>query len=64
MFRTLSQATIQHVEADDDCEESERGNWTRKLDFLLSAIGYAVGVGNVWRFPYRAYSNGGGTDTL
>jgi len=40
--------------------QNGRENWGSRPGFILAAIGSAVGLGNVWRFPHECYSNGGG----
>ncbi|XP_067903126.1 sodium- and chloride-dependent neutral and basic amino acid transporter B(0+)-like [Heterodontus francisci] len=55
---TPKQDTTDETETSD--ENMERGNWAIKTDYLLSMIGYTVGLGNVWRFPFLVYKNGGG----
>ncbi len=38
-----------------------RESWGNQCEFFLTSLGLAVGLGNVWRFPYVAFYNGGGT---
>lgn len=45
-------------------EGAHRGMFSSRRVFILAAIGSAVGLGNVWRFPYVAYENGGGAFIL
>lgn len=37
-----------------------RGQWSSKTEFVLAVAGQIIGLGNVWRFPYLCYKNGGG----
>ena len=52
-------------EKDTDVEErsevkDERPAWNSKLQYILAQVGFSVGLGNVWRFPYLCQKNGGG----
>ncbi len=47
-----------------DIAASERGQWGSRVGFVMAAAGSAIGLGNIWRFPYVTGQNGGGAFVL
>ena len=45
-------------------QEKLNGFWTSRMGFILACVGAAVGLGNIWKFPYMAGTQGGGAFVL
>lgn len=43
-------------------EPAARAGWNSKIEYFLAQVGFSVGLGNVWRFPYLCHQNGGGEE--
>ncbi|CAF4340874.1 unnamed protein product, partial [Adineta steineri] len=56
--RKLSQPPLEITVSKNKNEDREE--WDRPIEFFLSLIGCSIGLGNVWRYPYIAFKNGGG----
>ena len=58
--REESPTTALEAERSEKAETGGRQQWANSTEFLLSCVSMSVGLGNVWRFPFTAYENGGG----
>lgn len=57
-----SEAQLTAATGSNGAEDSaaDRPAWDSKIQYVLAQVGFSVGLGNVWRFPYLCHQNGGG----
>lgn len=55
-----TQLTATHVADGVETSNVDRPAWDSKVQYVLAQVGFSVGLGNVWRFPYLCHQNGGG----
>uniref|UniRef100_A0A665XEW5 Transporter n=1 Tax=Echeneis naucrates TaxID=173247 RepID=A0A665XEW5_ECHNA len=48
------------INTENQRRDGDRGQWANKTEYIMVVAGSVVGLGNVWRFPYLCYKNGGG----
>uniref|UniRef100_A0A8C4XCG9 Transporter n=1 Tax=Erpetoichthys calabaricus TaxID=27687 RepID=A0A8C4XCG9_ERPCA len=51
---------LNKINTEAETKENKRSQWAKKAEYFLAVAGNIVGLGNVWRFPYLCYKNGGG----
>lgn len=60
----LNPGLEQRIPSYEDLERMEkaedRPKWDNKAQYFLTCVGFCIGIGNVWRFPYLCQSHGGG----
>ncbi|XP_030591514.1 sodium-dependent neutral amino acid transporter B(0)AT2 isoform X2 [Archocentrus centrarchus] len=66
MEESQSQTQLTAVDGPDGVEtdDGDRPAWDSKIQYVLAQVGFSVGLGNVWRFPYLCHQNGGGAFML
>lgn len=52
--------SYEDLERMEEEEVEGRPKWDNKAQYILTCVGFCIGIGNVWRFPYLCQSHGGG----